>query len=51
MLGRVIEVISGQPLDEFLAARVLGPLGMADTGFHAPEADHGRLAALYVPRS
>ena len=36
VLGRVIEVISGQPLDEFLAARVLGPLGMAETGFHAP---------------
>ena len=32
VLGRVVEVISGQPLDEFLAARVLGPLGMADTG-------------------
>jgi CubicO group peptidase (beta-lactamase class C family) len=49
VLGRVIEVISGQPLDEFLSARVLGPLGMAETGFHAEEADHGRLAALYVP--
>jgi CubicO group peptidase (beta-lactamase class C family) len=49
VLGRVVEVISGQPLDEFLAARVLGPLGMADTAFSAPEADHGRLAALYVP--
>jgi CubicO group peptidase (beta-lactamase class C family) len=49
VLGRVVEVISGQALDEFLAARVLGPLGMSETGFHAAEADHGRLAALYVP--
>ena len=49
VLGRVIEVIAGQPLDEFLAARVLGPLDMSDTAFCAPEADHGRLAALYVP--
>ena len=49
VLGRVVEVISGQPLDEFLAARVLGPLGMSETGFCAAEADHGRLAALYVP--
>ena len=49
VLGRVIEVISGQSLDEFLAARVLGPLGMIETGFYAPEADHGRLAALYTP--
>jgi CubicO group peptidase (beta-lactamase class C family) len=49
VLGRVVEVISGQTLDEFLTARILGPLGMVETGFHAPEADHGRLAALYVP--
>jgi CubicO group peptidase (beta-lactamase class C family) len=49
VLGRVVEVLSGQPLDAFLAARVLRPLGMSETGFHAPEADHGRLAALYTP--
>ena len=49
VLGRVIEVISGLPLDGFLAARVLEPLGMAETSFHAHEPDHGRLAALYVP--
>jgi CubicO group peptidase (beta-lactamase class C family) len=49
VLGRLVEVISGQTLDEFLTARILGPLGMVETGFHAPEADHGRLAALYVP--
>jgi CubicO group peptidase (beta-lactamase class C family) len=49
VLGRVVEAIAGQPLDAFLAARVLGPLGMTDTGFHAPESEHGRLAALYTP--
>jgi CubicO group peptidase (beta-lactamase class C family) len=49
VLGRVVEVISGQPLDEFLAARVLGPLGMVETSFFADEPDHGRLAALYTP--
>jgi CubicO group peptidase (beta-lactamase class C family) len=49
VLGRVIEVISGQPLDEFFAARVLGPLGMVETWFHAPEPEHHRLAALYTP--
>ncbi|MGO9082693.1 MAG: serine hydrolase domain-containing protein [Streptosporangiaceae bacterium] len=49
VLGRVIEVASGQPLDEFLAARVLGPLGMTDTGFWVAEQDAGRLAALYTP--
>ncbi len=38
VLGRVIEVVSGQRLDEFFAARVLRPLGMTDTGFYAEEA-------------
>jgi len=49
VLGRVVEVASGQSLDEFLAERIFGPLGMVDTAFWAPEADHHRLAALYVP--
>src|SRR5262245_66574623 len=30
VLGRVIEVVTGQRLDAFLAARILRPLGMAD---------------------
>ncbi len=47
VLGRVIEVISGQTLDAFFAERILGPLGMTDTGFGA--ADRARLAALYTP--
>ncbi len=47
VLGRVVEVASGQPLDEFFRQRILGPLGMADTSFYAAEEDHGRLAALY----
>jgi CubicO group peptidase (beta-lactamase class C family) len=49
VLGRVVEVVSGQPLDVFMKERIFDPLGMDDTGFFAPEADHGRLAALYVP--
>ncbi len=49
VLGRVVEVASGQSLDEFLASRVLGPLGMTDTGFSVSEPDVGRLAALYTP--
>ncbi len=51
VLGRVVEVASGQRLDEFLAARILGPLGMTDTSFWVDEADLGRLAALYTPRA
>ena len=49
VLGRVVEVLSGQPLDQFLAERIFAPLGMTDTAFFADEADHGRLAALYAP--
>jgi CubicO group peptidase (beta-lactamase class C family) len=44
VLGRLIEVVSGQTLGGFLAERITGPLGMADTGFHVPAAKHGRLA-------
>ena len=46
VLGRVIEVASGQPLDQFLEARLFQPLGMIDTGFYVPEA---RLARLVDP--
>src|SRR5262249_1022454 len=49
VLGRVVEVASGQRLDEFFAARVLGPLGMTDTAFYAGDEGAGRLAALYTP--
>ena len=49
VLGRVIEVASGQRLDEFFAARILGPLGMTDTAFYADDEGAGRLAALYTP--
>ena len=48
VLGRVVEVVSGQTLDRFFAERILQPLAMSDTGFSVPEADHGRLAALYA---
>jgi CubicO group peptidase (beta-lactamase class C family) len=47
VLGRVVEVASGQSLDEFLRSRVFGPLGMTDTGFYAPPPELPRLAALY----
>ncbi|MEU5098025.1 serine hydrolase domain-containing protein [Streptomyces sp. NPDC020996] len=47
VLGRVIEVVSGQPLDAFFAERLFGPLGMADAGFHVPEEQAPRLAELY----
>ncbi len=49
VLGRVVEVVSGQRLDEFFATRIFGPLGMNDTGFHATDSQLPRLAALYTP--
>jgi len=48
VLGRVVEVASGQPLDQFFAERILGPLGMVDTRFFVDGDDAHRLAALYV---
>jgi len=48
VLGRVVEVASGQRLDEFFAQRIFAPLGMTETGFYARPEDHGRLAALYA---
>lgn len=49
VLGRVVEVVSGQPLDTFFTGEILGPLGMVDTGFSVGEDDLERLATLYVP--
>jgi CubicO group peptidase (beta-lactamase class C family) len=48
VLGRVVEVASGQRLDEFFARRILGPLGMNETAFYVQPDDFGRLAALYA---
>lgn len=47
VLARVIEVVSGQPFDEFLHDRVLEPLGMKDTHFYVPEDKAQRLASVY----
>ena len=45
VLGRVVEVVSGRTLGEFLTARILGPLGMTDTAFYVPDpAKQGRIA-------
>jgi CubicO group peptidase (beta-lactamase class C family) len=49
VLGRVVEVLAGAPLDQVLAERVLEPLGMDDTAFWAAGESADRLAALYTP--
>lgn len=47
VVGRLIEVISGQRFDEFIRTRIFAPLGMTDTGFFVPEAQHDRFASCY----
>ncbi|MEV0975243.1 serine hydrolase domain-containing protein [Streptomyces sp. NPDC049915] len=47
VLGRVIEVVSGQPLDTFFTERIFRPLGMTDTGFQVSDEQAERLAELY----
>ena len=49
VLGRLIEIWTGQPLDVAVANRVLEPLGMVDTVWYADPSRAGRLAALYTP--
>jgi CubicO group peptidase (beta-lactamase class C family) len=49
VLGRLVEVWSGQPFDAYLARHVLQPLGMSDTGFVVRPADRPRLATVYAP--
>ncbi|MBG02179.1 MAG: serine hydrolase [Acidimicrobiaceae bacterium] len=46
--GRLIEVISGRALDEYLEEHVLGPLGMDDTGFYVKDANNGRFTSNYA---
>jgi CubicO group peptidase (beta-lactamase class C family) len=48
MLGALVEVISGQPLDEFMQKRIFGPLKMVDTGFFVPEEKLGRFVTSYA---
>lgn len=48
VVGRLVEVWSGQTLDQFLRERIFEPLEMGDTGFFCAEADVPRLAQLYL---
>ena len=48
ILGMVVETVSGQGLDEFLAARVFAPLGMTDTFFRPADSIRGRVAPTEV---
>jgi CubicO group peptidase (beta-lactamase class C family) len=47
VLGRLVEVVSGQSLDAFFTERIFTPLAMPDTHFVLPDSKRGRLATLY----
>ena len=44
VLGRLVEVLSGQTLGQFLHNEIFAPLGMVDTGFVVPPSEHHRIA-------
>jgi CubicO group peptidase (beta-lactamase class C family) len=47
-LGRVVEIASGQPFDQFLRQRIFQPLGMKETFFHPGDDRLSRLATAYM---
>jgi len=47
VLGYLVEVVSGQSLDEFFRKRIFEPLGMNDTYFFLPSSKYNRLVQLY----
>jgi CubicO group peptidase (beta-lactamase class C family) len=47
ILGAVVEVVAGKPLDQVLRERIFGPLGMRDTEFYLSAGKAGRLTAVY----
>jgi CubicO group peptidase (beta-lactamase class C family) len=49
VLGRLVEVWSGQPLDAFLEGHVFRPLGMVDSRFWAGPGERARLTTVYAP--
>jgi methyl acetate hydrolase len=46
-LGKVVEAVSGRPLDEYFRLRITGPLGMADTFYNVPADKQARLVATH----
>ena len=48
VLGRLVEVVSGKPLDAFFRTHIFEPLGMKDTYFYLPDNKRERLATAYT---
>ena len=49
VLGRVVEVVTGETLADYMAAEIFAPLGMVDTAFFTDPADAPRFASIYTP--
>jgi CubicO group peptidase (beta-lactamase class C family) len=49
VVGYLVQVVSGMPLQDFLRTRIFEPLKMVDTGFEVREGQAHRLAACYQP--
>lgn len=47
VLGRIVEIVSGMPYDQFLRTRIFEPLGMKDTFFYPPDDRRPRMVTLY----
>ena len=47
VIGRIVEVVSGMPLDRYFATRIFEPLGMTDTGFSVPHSEISRFPPMY----
>lgn len=47
VVGYIVQIVSGMPLDEFLRQRIFKPLGMTDTDFYVPAEKASRLAPIY----
>ncbi|GAC1333071.1 MAG: serine hydrolase domain-containing protein [Beijerinckiaceae bacterium] len=48
VLGRIVEIISGDTLGQFLKTRIFSPLGMVDTAFHVPQEKQDRIAEPFA---
>jgi len=48
VLGKLVEEVSGQPLDQFLEERIFVPLGMGDTFYVVPAAKHDRVVTTFL---
>ena len=47
VLGDLVQVVTGQPIDAFLAAQLFEPLGMIDTAFDVPASKHARVVTVH----